>query len=325
MARKKHTGDIRTDTEGRLPIEMQPLPEGGRELVSRAYALFEFFRQKLQDEHEEMRRARAMRQLKQDEKSGTAPASNTLNSCIDNVIADQIDNTPEAKMVPEREEVADSAEEMSDIVAYVLYHANWADTYQRLMEDAVVTGTGVAQTLWDDEAEDGDGMASVISWHPEDFYPDPLYENFQDGRACFKMTRTTVAWVEEHYPHAKGYVKGDDSSRAEDHADPMYEAPEDDEATTLLEYWYKRYDAEARKYLRQHGGRAAEGVRRFRRAGMGCVRCVRGRRHGYGVRLVQHADAALSGRERHGTGSDQQRGCSLPLRASQLSERSAVG
>lgn len=248
MAKKKITGDIRSDLHGRLPIEEQPLPEGGRELVSRMYALFEFFREKLQAEHEEMRRARLMRQLRQDEKSGTAPASNTLNSCIDNVIADQIDNMPEAKMVPEREEVADGAEEMSDIVAYVLYHANWPDTYQTLMEDAVVTGTGVAQTLWDDEAEDGEGMASVISWHPEDFYPDPLYENFQDGRACFKITRTTVAWVEEHYPDAKGYVKGDDSSRPEDHSDPMYETPAGDEPTTLLECWYKRYDAKARKY-----------------------------------------------------------------------------
>jgi hypothetical protein len=102
-------------------------------------------------------------------------------------------------------------------------------------------------------------MASVISWHPEDFYPDPLYENIQDGRACFKMTRTTVAWVEEHYPHAKGYVKGDDTSRPEDHGDPMYEAPAGDAPTTLLEFWYKRYDAVARKYcvhMAQMAGRA---------------------------------------------------------------------
>lgn len=249
MATKRmKPGDTRFDPRERMLTSQQSLPPGGEDLLSRAYRLFEFFRQKLEEEHEEMRRARAMRQLKQDEKSGTAPASNTLNSCIDNVIADQIDNMPEAKMVPEREETADSAEEMSDIVAYALYHAEWPDVYQQLMEDAVVTGTGVAQTFWDEDLEDGEGMVNVLAWHPEDFYPDPMYENIQDGRGCFKVTRTTVAWVNEHYPHAAGYVKGDDSSRPEDRADPMYEAPEGDEPTTLLEFWYKRYDAKARRY-----------------------------------------------------------------------------
>jgi len=260
MAMKKtKPGDARFDPRADLLTGQQPLPEGGKELVRRAYQLFEFYRQKLEEEHEEMRRARAMRQLKQDEKSGTAPASNTLNSCIDNVIADQIDNMPEAKLVPEREETANSAEEMSDIIAYVLYHASWPDTYQQLMEDAVVTGTGVAQTFWDEDLEDGDGMVNVLAWHPEDFYPDPMYENIQDGRGCFKVTRTTVAWVNEHYPHAVGYVRGDDTSRPEDHADPMYEAPEGDEPTSLLEFWYKRYDAKARRnrvHMAQFAGQA---------------------------------------------------------------------
>lgn len=260
MATKKKTpGDTRFDPRDDLLTGQQPLPSGGRELVKRAYQLFEFYRQKLEEEHEEMRRARLMRQLKQDEKSQTAPASNTLNSCIDNVIADQIDNMPEAKLVPEREETANSAEEMSDIVAYALYHASWPDTYQQLMEDAVVTGTGVAQTFWDEDLEDGDGMVNVLAWHPEDFYPDPMYENIQDGRGCFKVTRTTVAWVNEHYPHAAGYVRGDDTSRPEDHADPMYEAPEGDEPTSLLEFWYKRYDAKARRnrvHMAQFAGQA---------------------------------------------------------------------
>ena len=258
-ARKKTPGDVRFDPKEQLLTQQQPLPDGGRELVRRAYDLFEFFRQKLAEEHAEMQRARQMRQLRQDEKSGTAPASNTLNSCIDNVIADQIDNMPEAKLVPEREETANSAEEMSDIVAYALYHAEWPDVYQQLMEDAAVTGTGVAQTFWDEDLEDGEGMVNVLAWHPEDFYPDPMYENIQDGRGCFKVTRTTVAWVCEHYPHAAGYVKGDDSARPEDRADPTFEAPEGDEPTTLIEFWYKRYDAQKRRcrvHMAQLAGQA---------------------------------------------------------------------
>lgn len=243
-AREK-PGDIRLDPlEGMID---QPLPAEGRELVKRAYELYDFFREKLTDVHEEMQGARKMRQLRQDEKSRTAPASMTLNSCIDNVIADQIDNMPEAVMVPEREETANTAEEMTDVVAFILYHAGWPGKYQKIMEDAAVTGTGIAQVFWDEDSLDGEGMVNVIPWHPEDFYPDPMYENIQDGRGCFKTTGTTVAWVEEHYPHAKGYVRSDEI-RHDDPASSDDNIPEGDKRVTLLEFWYKRYDAEARKY-----------------------------------------------------------------------------
>ena len=231
------------ETMGR-GAKMQPLGEAEQELLRRGYELFERFRIGLTEAHDEMRRARMIRQLRQDERSGTAPAGNTLGSCVDNAIADQIDNLPEAQLLPEREETARSAEEMSDVVSYVLYHAGWPGKYQTIMEDAVVTGTGVAEVFWDAEAEDGEGMVGVLAWHPEDFYPDPAVENLQDGRACFKVTHTTVDWVEAHYPHARGYV-------GEDRSLPWQEglgedAPQDDARTTLIEFWYKRYDAESR-------------------------------------------------------------------------------
>ena len=231
------------ETMGR-GAKMQPLGEAEQELLRRGYELFERFRIGLTEAHDEMRRARMIRQLRQDERSGTAPAGNMLGSCVDNAIADQIDNLPEAQLLPEREETARSAEEMSDVVSYVLYHAGWPGKYQTIMEDAVVTGTGVAEVFWDAEAEDGEGMVGVLAWHPEDFYPDPAVENLQDGRACFKVTHTTVDWVEAHYPHARGYV-------GEDRSLPWQEglgedAPQDDARTTLIEFWYKRYDAESR-------------------------------------------------------------------------------
>lgn len=248
MAKKKNPpGDARLPPE-RHDMGEQPLGLEEKALVRRAYELYRVFRDKLLVEHEEMREARLMRQLRQAEKSRTAPASNTLNSCADNVIADQIDNMPEAKLVPEREETAQSAEELSDVIAYILYQARWPDTYQTIMEDAVITGTGIAQVCWDDDMEDGDGMVNVIPWHPEDFYPDPMYEDLQDGRACFKTTLTTVAWIEQHYPQARCYVKADAETYGPQAANPAYETPYDDQPTTLLEFWYRTYDAQKRKY-----------------------------------------------------------------------------
>ena len=113
------------------------------------------------------------------------------------------------------------------------------------MEDSTVTGTGIAQVFWDADMESGDGMVNVMAWQPEDFYPDPMYENIQDGRGCFKVTHTTVAWVEEHYPQAKGHVRGD--RYVLEGLEALMDAPDGDEKTTLLEFWYKRYDAKKRK------------------------------------------------------------------------------
>ena len=250
-------GDVRVLAD-EVYVRDQPLNEREQELVRRAYELFDFFRNKLRESHDEMYRAREMRQLKQSNKSKTSPPSMTLNSCIDNVIADQMDNMPEAVLVPEREETEKSAEEMTDVIGFVLYQAGWPGKYQKLMEDAVVTGTGVAQAFWNEDMMDGEGMVDIIAWHPEDFYPDPMYENIQDGRGVFKTTNTTVAWVEEHYPEAKGYVRAD-SIRPEDEASMLRDAPKGDEKVTLLEFWYKRYDAEKNKsrvHMAQFAGRA---------------------------------------------------------------------
>ena len=236
--------------------ESQPISMTERALVARIYALFDCFYDQLREEHEQMRRARMLRARRPDEQSRTAPTGNTLGSCVDNMIADQMDNLPEAVMLPEREETARSAEEMDDVVSFVLYRAGWTGKYQTLMEDAIVTGTGVAQVFWDEDMEDGEGMVNVLAWHPEDFYPDPMYEDMQDGRGCFKATRTSVAWVEQHYPQAKGYVTGDEYAKEE--ADDR-QTPEGDTRVTLLEFWYKKYDAQAKKtrvHMAQVAGRA---------------------------------------------------------------------
>lgn len=245
---KSLTGDIRIDPFEVMQTE-QRLTSEEKALLRRGYELFEFFDRHMREEHGQMRLARAIRRKKQSARSETAPASNTLCSCIDNAIADQMDNRPEALMIPEREETAKSAEEMTDVVSYVLYQTKWDEIYHTLMEDAIVTGTGVAQVFWDEDAENGEGMASVLAWHPEDFYPDPMYEDIQQGRGCFKATRTSVAWVEDHYPQAKGCVKADRATRMEAEDDPDMDVPDGDEVTTLLEFWYKRYDAKNRRNI----------------------------------------------------------------------------
>ena len=251
-------GDIRLDPADFARTGRQPLGSEDAELLHRAYELFELFREELAPQHEAMREARRMRQLKNAERSETSPMSMALNSCVDNAIADQIDNMPEAIMVPETLETSNTADEMTDVVSFVLYKANFAGKYFTLMEDAAVTGTGVAQMIWDADAMNGKGLANVLAWHPEDFYPDPMYEDIQDGRGCFKATTTTIAWVAEHYPHAAEYVQPDEI-RPEDEHTSLLEVPSGDSKVTVLEFWYRRYDAKKRRY-RIHMAQMAGGA-----------------------------------------------------------------
>lgn len=265
---REKPGDIQLDPLDMLVSE-QPLSAEEKALLKRGYELFELFRQQHRTAHMAMQEARKLRQLQQDERGYTCPTSMALNSCVDNVVADQIDNMPEAVLVPEREETAVTADEMTDVIGFVMHQAGWPGKYMQIMEDAAVTGTGIAQVFWDEDAENGDGLANVIAWHPEDFYPDPMYENIQDGRGVFKTTMTTVAWVREHYPDAADYVKGDDI-RPDDDENHLLEAAMNDEKVTLLEFWYKRYDASARKYRVHMAQMAGHALLYSTELGMGC-------------------------------------------------------
>ena len=100
---------------------------------------------------------------------------------------------------------------------------------------------------------------------PEDFYPDPMYEDIQDGRGCFKATHTSVAWVEEHYPQAKGYVTGD--RIREERTRTTAQTPEGDDAgdaagILVQEIRRGRRRKRASTWRRSRGGRCCSARRR---------------------------------------------------------------
>ena len=143
------------------------------------------------------------------------------------------------------------------------------------------------------------------------------------ARAASRRRDTSVAWVEEHYPQAKGCVTGDRATRTEAEDDLDMDAPDGDtQVTTLLEFWYKQYDAADEANARSHGaGRGAgaavqhgNGLRRgdgripeglyahgeypfvlykYRDAWRKAVR------HGADLRLLRHADGDRPIRQVH--------------------------
>lgn len=244
----KEMEELRYSSES---AEDQPISEEQRKRIERAYALFEQFYEAIGLRHMEMRDFRDLRRMEDRElNSEGAPKLNTLNSTIDNVIADQMDNLPAAVILPEVPDKADTADLMTDVVRYALDAGGFEDEYARAMEDSVVTGTGVLQTFWDEEMERGDGFANVQAVRPETMYPDPLYENWQDGRAIFRTTHTTFDWIAQHFPDEAKYVKPDEWAQIGD-GEEMAENSgglDDDAVCMVLEYWWREYDAKKRRY-----------------------------------------------------------------------------
>ena len=234
--------------EYREPVEEQPLTEREREIVRRGRKLFRIFWNEGMERRAEYRKFRDIRRLKDDElQNQTAPRINVLNSTIDTIIADQMDNPLEAVMIPEREETVRDAEIMTDVVRYCLDRCAWDAEYEKIMEDVAVLGTAYAEVSWDEEAEGGSGLAVARHVRTETVYTDPAYADIQDGRAAFKCVWTTREWVEEHFPECAKYDLHDEYTAEGDGQKFRIDA-QDDEPVMVMDYWYRRYNRELKRY-----------------------------------------------------------------------------
>ena len=224
-------------------LETQALSAEDEAILKQGLSLFEEFRGKHRNVHEQARLCRRLRALQDDTLPRETPRLNTLNATVDNVVADQMDNLPEAKMMPERPELQESADILTDVVRYALYQSAFDEQYAQLMEDCAVTGSGVLQIFWDEELDDGRGMARCERWDMESFYPDPMFSDIQEGRAVFKTAFYPREWYEQHYPEKARYIGGDTYWEPRAGYTPEGGAP-----ILLIEYWWRTYDKRAKRY-----------------------------------------------------------------------------
>jgi hypothetical protein len=223
-----------------------------REFVESIYDLFTQFRDAHRDVLDEIRKARAMRELKDEAASALDPQLNTLNSTIDNLVADFMDNLPEAVMLPENPEQQPLADQMTDVVAWILHHAGFKEYWARAIEDATTTGTAVLEAFYDDSMDVAGrrGGIGIQSWRPEAWLPDPLYENPQEGRAIFKVCTHPLSYFYQHYPEKAHFIAADASEvlgyMQIDRLNDVYSY--NDPSVCLIEAWYRRYDPKTKRF-----------------------------------------------------------------------------
>lgn len=230
-----------------------------KKLVEEAYGRLKIWKDSCSEIHDRARESRNILLLqdpKQDEGGRNRRQDKktiqlqTLKSTFNNCVADQMDNMPEALMLPETKELEEVAEDLTDVVRFVMARNNYESLHRRRVEDCFCTGTSVTQVAWDKDMDGGKGNVAVIRWPIEAFLWDPAAENIQDARALFKVSWHPLSWYEQHYPDQHSDIGAD---WAEYNGLGVPEAqemdqPGDEDRAMLLEYWYRLYDAKKRRY-----------------------------------------------------------------------------
>lgn len=254
-----------TDKERELQeehfTEEQDLDEEDRQLLETIYDRLDIFEQMNRPFHEDAKDARLILQMEdpyQDDPETLAKNGKktlqlqTLKSTFNNVVADQMLSMPEAKLMPETPDMQEAADDLQDLVHYVMYCANdYPRVHHRRCEDFYGPGTAVTQIAWDPDANYGKGEIAIIRWPLEAFLWDPTAERLDDCRAVMKVSWHPLSWYREHYPEKGKYVGSDDGvhnrvGMTEGQEDA--EHANDEKRALLIEYWWREYNAETRRY-----------------------------------------------------------------------------
>ena len=247
--------------EEQTMLEDQPLKEEEKQLLETIYDRLDIFEEKNRPYHDEAKTCRKivhMRDPYQDDprtlKNNGKPTLQlqTLKSTVNNVVADQMLSMPEAKLLPETADMQDAADDIQDMVHYVVYCANdFEQMHYRRCEDFYDVGTAITQVVWDQDMRYGKGEIALIRWPLESFLWDPCAENIQDCRAVMKLSWHPLSWYREHWPDEGRWVTCDDGTHNNAGMTDGQEDAEhvgDEQRALLIEYWWREYSASSRRY-----------------------------------------------------------------------------
>lgn len=230
-------------------VSSQVLNEEDAELLKEIYTRLEIFEQENRPFHDDAKESREIMRLRDPKQD--IPGSkeqvlqlSTLKSTINNCVADQMQNMPEPKLIPETPEDEALAFQLQDAVHYLLYTVNdYEHLHFRRAQDFYETGTAVTQIAWDPDMSFGKGDIAVLRWPIEAFLWDPQAENIQDARAVMKVSWHPKSWYKQHYPETADYISTEDGS----HNDVGLSEEQknrnsaDEGRAMLIEYWYRLY------------------------------------------------------------------------------------
>lgn len=171
-------------------------------------------------------------------------ATPMITSCIENIKADLIDETPEAVIMPDAAGDAPlvTAKVLTKVVEQELDVCDWEGEYVKGAQDFLQDGWCVFESGHDPLANNGLGGSFIRYIVNKNFMCDPQTPELQDGRACFVLDVKPWDWLKQHYPDIFPYMDGDDGLIDTDRIDSTTE-PNRVKAYRVIELWVKEFDA----------------------------------------------------------------------------------
>lgn len=225
------------------------VPTGPEELVTKAYTLFDEFRQAYESEWERLNECETLYLGKHwdDMGSGTGdptPMTPVINSTIENLQADMMDNYPMAIIQGENPDDREAAIVLNALVKQNHDSMAYIKEYRNICHDVLTGGWGCQEVGYDPKANRGLGGAFIRAVDNHSILFDPQTTRMQEGRAVFKISPRTIEWLEQRYPEFQGKFAQDEFNLEEDE-ELTYDSTK---SVLMIEYWFKEYDEAAERW-----------------------------------------------------------------------------
>ena len=224
-----------------------------QQLSERAYALFFAFRNAYANEWQRLEHCERMYRgdhwydVPMIDPNEPRPTTPILQSTIENIAADLMEQVPEAVIRPESAADGDIARIVETVIARNHDAAAYPEEYRKLIHDLLVCGYCVQEVGYDSTENGGLGGAFLRHVDVRSVLFDPLCTDLQDGRAVFKFSLHPKEWVQAHYPEKAALIEGDLAAVSDAPEDGILRADRTD-SLLLLEYWWREYSAETDSY-----------------------------------------------------------------------------
>lgn len=210
------------------------------------YALFDEYRSAYAREWQRLERCERMyrgdhwHDVPEGDPGEPRPVTPIIQSTIENVRADLMDQYPQAIITADSPEYAEAAELLTGVIGENHIRTGYQREYSRLTHDLLVGGYMVQEVGFDPGLNGGMGGAFLRQVDPGSIMFDPLCADIGDSRAVFKFAAHPREWFRQRYPQQERDMDSD-SLLLEPVRDSLLSASDGD-SIMLIECWQREYD-----------------------------------------------------------------------------------
>ena len=159
-------------------------------------------------ENEQWYRLRHWECIRRGAGSQVEPTSGWLFNAIANKHAEAMDNYPSPNVLPREEGDREKAQALGSILPVILQQEDFEDTYDRVMDDKLKSGTGIYGVFWDPEKLEGLGDISIRRIDILNLYWEGGITDIQQSRNVFYLGLWDNDLLLERYPQLEGKLSG---------------------------------------------------------------------------------------------------------------------